>query len=794
MIKKIAILFSLALIALGVNAQLPTGGWTFHPTFNGVSSMTETQGMLYYLSGNSLYSVNKQTQELRSLNIANDLNGSKVTNIFTQPEGKYVIVLYADNSMDRLNDDGSVINISDIRDASINGKADIKHVGFGKGKFYVTTDFGVVTFDEKKNEARETMFTPLAPVFAYGLGDKIIISYDQMLMAADATKKITSLDQFSLIGDNQTKYSFSTKGLPISDNRLLLVTTSNNLVIAHFEFDTPRLVYFSNTGISGITGIFNMKDGNAVAYNTTTAAVFNSTDAPTTSPKLTLPAALKSHKITALNGWSNTWAGNSDGIAEFDLSTFSAPVQLCDKFGKTEFTASECCRVFTQPDGSIFFWNPYSEMGELFGEYPTTAALRLTSYNRNSGFADITPKQKADGSTVASIANAMWVTQDPRNPARYYISTWNNGIWIVEDNVIVKQITITNSPLTNQYSYRISYIGFDGFDNFWVAQEYPFTDAQNIHVISYNDLQGDFTKENWTTLDGGTVYRSSVGTALKKTNRMVVNRRWSSNLTFIDQNNTSSPADDKPILVSTFVDQDNKTVTVGCIGALTEDANGRLWIGTNNGVIEITDPSKVTSETAQVNHLKVPRNDGTGLADYLLESQLVADIACDNSNRKWIATTTNGVYLVSENGDEILENFTTDNSILPSNRVWSVACDPNSSSVFFATDAGVVEYSSTSSPAMKNLDEVYAYPNPVRPEYSGWITITGLIDNTLVKIADAAGNVFFQGRSEGGMITWDGCNPAGERVKTGVYYVFASHGTSNDSSSEGCVTKIMVVN
>ena len=123
-----------------------------------------------------------------------------------------------------------------------------------------------------------------------------------------------------------------------------------------------------------------------------------------------------------------------------------------------------------------------------------------------------------------------------------------------------------------------------------------------------------------------------------------------------------------------------------------------------------------------------------------------------------------------------------------------MACDPNSSSVFFATSAGVVEYNSTAAPASENLDDVYAYPNPVRPDYSGWITVTGLMDNTLVKIADSAGNVFFQGRSEGGMITWDGCNANGDRVKTGVYYVFASHGTGNESGSDSCVTKIMVIN
>ena len=127
-----------------------------------------------------------------------------------------------------------------------------------------------------------------------------------------------------------------------------------------------------------------------------------------------------------------------------------------------------------------------------------------------------------------------------------------------------------------------------------------------------------------------------------------------------------------------------------------------------------------------------------------------------------------------------------------SNNVYAVTCDPHSNRVYFGTADGMYMFDSDSSPAAEDYSDVYAYPNPVRPEYTGWITIAGLKDNSLVKIADIAGNVFFQGRSEGGMISWDGCNSAGERVRTGVYFVFASENA--DGSSSGAVTKIMVVN
>ena len=226
---------------------------------------------------------------------------------------------------------------------------------------------------------------------------------------------------------------------------------------------------------------------------------------------------------------------------------------------------------------------------------------------------------------------------------------------------------------------------------------------------------------------------------------------------------------------------------------LQEDKTGKVWIGTDNGIIEITNPGQFVQNAANatVNRIKVPRNDGTNQADYLLSSVRVNDIAVDDMNRKWIATSTSGVYLVSEDGREILANYTTSNSSIPSNVIYSVECDPTSNYIYFGTDAGLVRYSSTGAPAAADYDNVYAYPNPVRPDYTGWITVTGLMENSLVKIADAAGNVFYQGMSEGGMFTWDGCNANGDRVKTGVYFVYASQ---NENGTSGVVTKIMVIN
>lgn len=803
MTKKIALIFLLALIGIGVNAQLPVGGWTIHSPFGGVSTIAETKNMTYYLSVGSLFSVDKRTNEVRSLNISNDLNGGAIKGIYPHPEGKYLIVAYQDCNMDRINDDGSVINISDISDALITGKPAINHVGFGNGRIYVATSFGLVTIDDKNNETVETMFSPKSVDKVFGLGDHIVIAYENKLMAAPASEHLVSIDKFNLVGGNAGAWTFGDYSAVIGDKRIIFTHKSGNnnkAVLADFNFDEDKLTYgtirYNNADII-LTHIVQMGKDEAFVANGTNMFTYG-IDTPSASPVVTkFPTVLKGQALSAFDGLAKLWGGNADGLCQYDITDRSNPVQLGEKFGKTEFSAAECNRIFAQPTGNVLFWNGHNESGFQLG-LVGSSALRLASYTNGQGFSDETPTGLTNGANTASgIARPAWVVGDPHDSSVYYVGTWNQGLYMIRDGVQQHQFSASDMPISIAAGYRLSYMGFDSYDNLWITQE-TAEGTNNLHVVPYSELHNStHSKDSWNSFDATGTYigRCTVGTPLNHSNKIVFAKGfWSNTLLFAPAQEVKSITNSSLVKVSSYIDQDNKSLSFYHINTLCEDRKGRLWVGTDKGVFEITDPSKVNSDVAHVNHLKVPRNDGTGLADYLLDALSVSGIAVDNSNRKWISTTTAGVYLVSEDGDQIIEHYDTNNSILPSNTVYSVACDPNSSSVFFATSAGVVEYNSTAAPSSENLDEVYAYPNPVRPDYSGWITVTGLMDNTLVKIADSAGNVFFQGRSEGGMITWDGCNANGDRVKTGVYYVFASHGTSSDSGSDNCVTKIMVIN
>ena len=162
------------------------------------------------------------------------------------------------------------------------------------------------------------------------------------------------------------------------------------------------------------------------------------------------------------------------------------------------------------------------------------------------------------------------------------------------------------------------------------------------------------------------------------------------------------------------------------------------------------------------------------LAQELFYDQFITDIAVDGANKKWVSIADSGVYLVSSNGQETIYHFTKENSPLPSNNINDIEIDGVTGEVFFATDKGLVSFKGTSTNASGDLNSVYVYPNPVRPEYTGTVKIAGLTDKANVKIVDIEGNLVFETTSSGGTVEWDTTAFGKYKVASGVYMVFVS--------------------
>lgn len=239
-----------------------------------------------------------------------------------------------------------------------------------------------------------------------------------------------------------------------------------------------------------------------------------------------------------------------------------------------------------------------------------------------------------------------------------------------------------------------------------------------------------------------------------------------------------------------FTNEDGTVITPIMVYALAEDLDGNVWIASSNGPFYISSADAIAGNDAFIQH-KVPRNDGTNLADYLLSDVKTRCIAVDGANRKWMGTE-NGVFLISSDCNTLLQHFTTENSPLPSNTVYDICIDNNSNIVYFATERGLCSYASDATQPSEEMtkDNVYAYPNPVTPEYTGKITIVGLSFNADVKIVTSNGALVNQGRSTGGSYQWDGRDLKGKRVASGVYMVQAA----TETGDKGVVCRIAVVN
>jgi hypothetical protein len=173
-----------------------------------------------------------------------------------------------------------------------------------------------------------------------------------------------------------------------------------------------------------------------------------------------------------------------------------------------------------------------------------------------------------------------------------------------------------------------------------------------------------------------------------------------------------------------------------------------------------------------------------------MENEMVTAIAVDGANRKWIGTDKGGLFLVSEEGNSLIYHFTAEESPLLSNRITAISINPESGEVFIGTDKGLISFKSTATEGTDQMGDVYAYPNPVKEDYAGYIAIKGLVSNAQVRITDITGNLIYSTRAEGGQAIWDGKNFDGRKAKTGVYLVFAA----SDDAKEKIVTKILIIN
>ena len=239
-----------------------------------------------------------------------------------------------------------------------------------------------------------------------------------------------------------------------------------------------------------------------------------------------------------------------------------------------------------------------------------------------------------------------------------------------------------------------------------------------------------------------------------------------------------------------FVNEDGTSLTIIYCRCIAEDKDNNMWIGTAIGPFMV-EANQITNSNPVLMQVKVPRNDGTNYADYLLSYVDISSIVVDKNNRKWFGTNGNGVYLIDSDNVTTLAHFTKNNSKLLSDNILAMAINDNTGELFIGTDKGLCSYTGNFSSSANGMtkDNVWAYPNPVKPDYTGPITITGLENAASVKIVTTNGTLVNEGTASNGEYKWYGLNKDGKRVASGIYLVEVA----TSEGGKGVVCKIAVI-
>ena len=389
-----------------------------------------------------------------------------------------------------------------------------------------------------------------------------------------------------------------------------------------------------------------------------------------------------------------------------------------------------------------------------------------------------------------TVHDFVCVAVNPLNTSQVFAGSWDRGLAQFTNQNLDTIYTPENSSLEYKLNQgpptcKVGGVAFDQSGNLWVVN----SGANNILSVRVND--GSVLGEWRSFYLGSQSTGKDIGDLIidQSGQKWIMWRADHSIIVFNDNNTPLDPSDDHAKTLSNA--QNNGAIPGSKVLSLACDKDGEVWVGTDEGIAVFYSPENVFENVNfDSQRILIPRNDGTGLADILLEFESISAIAVDGGNNKWIGTERSGVYKISADGLTELEHFTSENSPLFSDNITSIAINDKTGEVFFGTALGVISYKSTGTGGGTTNNGVYAYPNPVRPNYAGPIAINGLVNNASVKITNINGSLVYSTRAEGGQAIWYGTNFGGSRAQSGVYLVFIT----NDDGSETMVTKILLIN
>ncbi len=365
-------------------------------------------------------------------------------------------------------------------------------------------------------------------------------------------------------------------------------------------------------------------------------------------------------------------------------------------------------------------------------------------------------------STVPQIKGNLIRAVKEDQKGNIWFSSWGGGVIKFDRNTTWTRYTEKNSPLrgiANDSAYVVvNDIAIDETGNLW----FPLWDALDSTRIVCSPAQ---TETSWVVFydrDGIKLpYRERV---IAREGHLYICLRGSGLLDYNYNGTLKDKSDDQVIHYS----EESNYLSDNTVWCVQVDKDEILWVGTSSGL------DKFDPDYERFRAVKLPDPLGPQ----------VNDIAVDERNNKWIATS-NGLGKINSKG-EFEEYFTTFNSKICANNILRLHIDKNTGDVWIGTDNGLSRFESGIGAPAKELSEVIPFPNPFVIE-SGTenLTFDRLPYQTIVRIYTVSGELIREIKSGN---QWDGRNQGGELVASGIYLFYVQ-----DSSGKSAIGKIAVI-
>ena len=750
--------------------------WRSHAAFTSMDELAVLGDEVYTRSGQSLFSVEKESGLINYHTRLTGLNGARIDHIAHNTTLNKLLITYQDGQLDIMDAAGDVQNISDLYLKQMSLSKVVNDICMYQDKAYLAMSFGILVIDMQKLEIEDTYYIGMNST---EVNVEYITIHDGKIYAASQTGLYVAD-----LTDNLVDYNFWNKqslpgskalqGLRAHDgkvylvrNMLLYALQDNQWQTYPTEYPIRRLTKTEHHLYlmpENVYGVLEVQDDGKVAMTNTYGYVND----------------------VAEDGNTLWFATRDDGVVKYanDLHSPYFPDGPSSNYSyRLRFFGD---KLYMLPGGR---WaNQYKRLGEVMmyenGEWNNIKNGELV---------------KSAGMPIYDIMN---VAQDPLDANHYFLTTFGSGVIemrgdSVETIYLPDNSTLKSAVPTNPTSYtRTDGAMYDEQGNLWILNM-GITDG-NIQILSPDG--------RWTAYD---LLHKGLPVTLHTAGEIMVDQRnpqwkwipllrYNTGLILLQDNGTpTNPSDDKSVYRQEWMDQNGHLIAPEQIHCLAQDQNNTIWVGTSKGLFIIPDKVDYMASNA-CERIIIPRNDGTNLGDYLLENEQINAIAVDGANRIWIGTAASGLYLMGfteptadmNSTLEMISHFTTENSLLPSNDILAIALQESTGEVFIGTGSGLVSYMSDAVEPEEDFSSLYAYPNPVYPNYKGSVVIKGLMADTEVRIVDAAGNLVKKLVGNGGEVVWDMTNAQGQRVASGVYTALCNTQSGN---GHGAV-KVLIMN